>query len=279
MSYAIQSAALSTGVTLPYVEQGDPAGVPIVLLHGYSDSWRSWERLLPELPDALHAFAITQRGHGDADKPADGYHPSDLANDTVAFMEAVGIQAAIIAGHSGGSYTAQQFAIDHPDRTLGLVLIGALRTFQDNAATEELWDVVSELADPIDPEFVRAFQESTTTRPVPAEFLDAVIGESRKLPARVWKAALRGLLDAVPPTTTGRIAAPSLILWGEGDQFAPHGDQDALAAAIDDVRTVVYEATGHAPHWERPEQVAADLAAFGASVAAQTPSRCNGPAD
>jgi non-heme chloroperoxidase len=254
-------------VTLPYVEQGDPAGVPVVLLHGYSDSWRSWERLLAELPDAVHAYAITQRGHGDADRPTDGYEPHDLANDTVAFMDAVGIQAAVIAGHSGGSYTAQRFAIDHPHRTLGLVLIGALHTLQDNAGVEELWDAVSELADPVDPQFVRAFQEGTTTRPVPAEFLEAVIAESQKLPARVWKAALRGLLDATPPTATGRIAAPSLILWGEDDQLASRGNQDALAAAIDDVRTVVYERTGHAPHWERPEQVAAELAAFSASIA------------
>jgi len=63
---------LSTGVTLPYVEQGDPGGVPVVLLHGYSDSWRSWELLLAEPPDDVHAFAITQRGHGDADRPAHG---------------------------------------------------------------------------------------------------------------------------------------------------------------------------------------------------------------
>ncbi len=278
MSHPIQSAALSTGVTLPYVEQGDPAGVPVVLLHGYSDSWCSWELLLRELPDDVHAFAITQRGHGDADRPADGYQPHDLANDTVAFMDAVGIQAAIIVGHSGGSYTAQRLAIDHPDRTLGLVLIGALRTFQDNAAAKKLWDAVSNLTDPVDPEFVRAFQNSTATRTVPAEFLEAVIADSQKLPARVWKAALRGLLEAAPPTATGRIAAPALILWGASDQFAPHGDQDALAAAIEDVRTVVYDDTGHAPHWERPEQVAAELAAFSASVADATPSRSSRPA-
>jgi non-heme chloroperoxidase len=267
MPHPIRSAALSSGVTLPYVEQGSPTGVPVVLLHGYSDSWRSWELLLAELPDDVHAFAITQRGHGDADRPAAGYQPHDLAHDTVAFMDAVGIQAAVIAGHSGGSYTAQRLAIDHPDRTLGLVLIGALHTLQDNPAVEELWDAVAELADPVDPQFVRAFQESTTARPVPAAFLEAVIAESQKLPARVWKAALRGLLDATPPTATGRIAAPALILWGDDDQLATRADQDALAAAIEDVRMVVYERTGHAPHWERPEQVAAELAAFSASVA------------
>src|SRR5687768_9607856 len=95
----INAATLSAKLRLPYVERGDPAGVPVVFLHGYSDSWRSWELLLAELPDSIHAYAITQRGHGDADRPADGYRPQDLASDAAAFMDAAGIEAAVIVGH------------------------------------------------------------------------------------------------------------------------------------------------------------------------------------
>jgi pimeloyl-ACP methyl ester carboxylesterase len=79
MTHQLQAVTLPGGLTLPYVEHGDPAGVPVVLLHGYSDPWRSWELLLPELPDSPHAFAVTQRGHGDADRPAVGYRPEDHA--------------------------------------------------------------------------------------------------------------------------------------------------------------------------------------------------------
>jgi len=92
MTHQIQSVTLPGGPRLPYVEHGDPAGVPVVLLHGYSDSWRSWELLLPELPDTLHAFAVTQRGHGDADRPAAGYRPEDHGADVAAFMDAVGLR-------------------------------------------------------------------------------------------------------------------------------------------------------------------------------------------
>ena len=67
----VKSVKLSNGVTLPYVEQGDPSGVPVVLLHGITDSWRSFAPVLPSLPASIHAFALTQRGHGDADRPAD----------------------------------------------------------------------------------------------------------------------------------------------------------------------------------------------------------------
>ena len=79
MTRTTKSIALSTGVTLPYVEQGDPAGVPVLLLHGYTDSWRSFEDTLAHLPDSIHAIALTQRGHGDADRPATGYRrPTSL---------------------------------------------------------------------------------------------------------------------------------------------------------------------------------------------------------
>src|SRR5215208_938620 len=60
----VQSVELPNRVTLPYVEQGDPSGVPVVLLHAIADSWRSFERVLSDLPESIHAFALTQRGHG-----------------------------------------------------------------------------------------------------------------------------------------------------------------------------------------------------------------------
>ena len=70
---------LSTGVELAYVEQGDPAGVPVIFLHGITDSWHSFEPVLPHLPETIHAFALSQRGHGEADRPEAGYQPQNFA--------------------------------------------------------------------------------------------------------------------------------------------------------------------------------------------------------
>src|SRR5213083_2340671 len=108
MKAAVKSAQLSAELTLPYAEQGDPAGIPVVLLHGYSDSRHSYDLLLERLPDHVHAFAPTQRGHGDADRPAGGYDAATMTADVARFMDAVGLEKAIIVGHSGGSYTAQR---------------------------------------------------------------------------------------------------------------------------------------------------------------------------
>ena len=120
-------ATLSTGVTLRYAAQGDPAGVPVVLLHGLTDSHPSYAPMTAHLPDHIRAYALTTRGHGDSDKPEHGYRLEDQAADVAAFLDAVGHQAAVIVGHSMGSYIAQRFAIDHPERTIGLVLMGTFR--------------------------------------------------------------------------------------------------------------------------------------------------------
>lgn len=267
MTRSTHSIMLSTDVTLPYVEQGDPSGVPVVMLHGYSDSSRSFELLLPHLPDSVHAYALTQRGHGDADKPAGGYRPEDFTADVAAFLDAKGVEAALIVGHSGGSYAAQRFAVDYPDRTLGVVLIGSFHAFRDNPGVDELQDAVAQLTDPVDREFVREFQESCVAQPVPAGFMEAIIDGSSRVPARVWKAYLRDLIAADVPTESGTIAAPTLILWGDEDAFCARGDQDALVAAIPQARLSVYRGTGHCPHWEQPARAAAEIAAFTADAA------------
>ena len=168
MTRIIHSVTLPNQVTLPYVEQGDPTGVPVLLLHGITDSWRSFEGVLPHLPTSLHAFALSQRGHGDATRPATGYYPQDFAADLAAFMDTLKLGPAVVVGHSMGSYIAQRFALDYPDRTLGLVLMGSCTTVRGNPVVLELWDsVVSTLTDPIDPGFVREFQQSTLAQPVP----------------------------------------------------------------------------------------------------------------
>ena len=263
MSHSIQ---LSTGVTIPYLEQGDRCGVPVILLHGYSDSALSYELLLPHLPDSVHAYAYTQRGHGDADKPLAGYRLEDYVDDLVAFMDAVGVEAALIAGHSAGSYTAQRFAVDHPDRTLGVVLIASFRAFHDKPDILELNEAVSQFTDPVDPGFVREFQESCVAQPVPPGYIDAIVAGSLQVPARVWKEYLAGLLEAEAPTENGSIAAPTLILWGDQDAFCPRSDQDALLATIPQARLETYHGTGHCPHWEQPERAADEIAAFAAGV-------------
>jgi non-heme chloroperoxidase len=271
MAPVVKSVELPDRVKLSYVAQGDPSGVPMILLHGVSDSWRSFEPVLPHLPASIHAFALTQRGHGDSDRPMTGYRTRDFAADVEAFVNAHGLGPVVVVGHSMGSTHAMRFAIDHPRRTLALVLVGAFASYLVNPVVSDFWQsTVSRLTDPIDPAMVREFQESTLAHAVSPEFLDTVVQESLKMPARVWRAAFDGFLEDDFAGEIDKIQAPTLMLWGTRDAFASRRDQDALLKKIAGSQLVVYQNAGHALHWEEPERFAADLVACARSVTARS---------
>ena len=231
-----------------------------MLLHAWVDSRRCFDRVLAALPEHVHAFAFDQRGHGDASKPLDGYALRDFADDVGAFMDAVELDAAVLAGASSGGYVAQRFAVDNPDRTLGLALLGSPRSLR--GPRPPFADVVATLDDPIEPAFARELGEEMVAREVPDAVMARLCEESLKVPARVWRDAFEGLLAADPPLDTGRISAPTLIVWGARDSLLPREDQEAMAAEIPGARFVVYPDVGHSPVVEAPERVAADITAL-----------------
>src|SRR5262245_5348859 len=96
-------ASLGTGVRLRYVDTGQRTGRPVLLLHGYSDSWFSFSPVLPLLDPALRLIIADQRGHGGSDRPSAGYSPDDMAADAIALLDALGIPSVAAVGHSMGS--------------------------------------------------------------------------------------------------------------------------------------------------------------------------------
>jgi non-heme chloroperoxidase len=262
MAFETKNVELQTGVTLQYVEQGRPSAVPALLLHGFSDSWHSFELVLPHLPESIRVFTLSQRGHGDSSRPEGTYRIHDFVADVAAFMDALDLQEAVILGHSMGSAVAQRFALDYPERTLGLVLVASFLSLPNSQAARELWPVVSTMEDPVDPGFVREFQESTLAQPVPESFLETVVQESLNLPARVWKEVAAGILQDEFSQELNKIKASTLLVWGAQDGMVPRSDQDAQTAAIADSRLVVYNSAGHGVHWEEPERFASDLVSF-----------------
>jgi pimeloyl-ACP methyl ester carboxylesterase len=255
---------LMTDVTLHYAERGDRTGEVIVFLHAYVDSWFTFSRILPLLSPSYHAFAFDERGHGDSDKPECCYTVDDYTADVDAFMEAVEIEETTLVGSSSGGLIAQRVALDYPHRVRRLVLISSPTTLVDNEAVRKLGEeMLAGLEDPIPPEFVREFQESTIHHPVPEEFLAGLVSESLKVPARVWRDYWEGVLLTVDDRTRlGEIGAPTLVLWGEQDALLPREDQEWTTAAIPDATLKVYHGTGHAVACERPEWVVRDLEAF-----------------
>ena len=127
--------------------------------------------------------------------------------------------------------------------------------------------VIEPLRDPIEPAFAAEWQQSTLAQPVPPAFFEAVVAETLKVPAAVWRAGFAGLLEDDFSAELGRIAAPTLVAWGDRDSFSPREDQDHIAAKIRGARLVVYTGAGHALHWEEPARFARDVADFASQLA------------
>lgn len=273
---------LTTGVRMHYVEggRGQNAGKVIIFLHGYTDSWRSFERNLPLVDDKFRVLAVDQRGHGDSSKPACCYRAADFAADLAAFMDALNIRKATIVGHSMGSLNAHKFAVEYPSRVERLVLVGSATTLAGNPNVIPLYtEAVQFMTDPLVPdwvEFVREFQRSTFAgeNGVTDEFLNTAVSESLKVPAAVWKQALEEMLVEDHSAQLSQITAPTLILYGDRDGIFFLDDNQRLASLIPDARLKVYYReteppfrgfpghTGHGLHVEWPREFVRDIEAF-----------------
>ena len=260
MGRHVRSVRLANEICVSYLEQGDRSGIPVLLLHAWGESKASFDRLLPELPESLRVLAFDQRGHGGSDKPASGYELSTIASDVEGFMDVMGVESAVVCGSSSGGYVAQQVAVQAPSRVNALVLVGAPRTLQ---GTPAFAGEVAALTDPIDPNWVRnSLNWFPRFHPIPDWYIEDRIADGLQMPARAWKDALSGLASAIPPTESGEITSPTLIIWGARDELLGREDEEQLAAAIPKSRLSVYEDTGHLVLWEQPDRVAMDLLRF-----------------
>ncbi|WP_213807126.1 alpha/beta hydrolase [Granulicella sp. dw_53] len=249
------------GITLNYVEQGDPKGPVIVLLHGAGDSWHSYDRVFPLIPYRFHVYAITLRGHGLSDHPEKGFSSMDFAGDILDFLDAKNIHHATLVGHSLGSFVAQKVAkLDngHLDR---LVLIGSGPGLVDPSKEQtSVLSSFSTLKDPISYTFARDFQASTIYFPVPARYFELWVAEAQRVPAATWRGLSQGHKD--PASDLKNIHIPTLVLWGEKDSIFKRADEDLLVRTLPHAQFSAYAETGHALHWERPERFTRELLAF-----------------
>lgn len=243
-----------------YVRAG-ANGPVVVLLHGYGDSWRSFELLFPLLARDFQLFVPDHRGHGDSERAAT-YTVADFTSDAIAFIEAVPRQRVHLVGHSLGGIVAQRVAAARPDLVDHLVLIGTAPTAAGHAGLAEFRAELSAYPDALPREVIEGFQASTTFTPLPPERLRVFVDESVKLDIATWRGAADGLIHEPADAAENRIEAPTLVLWGEQDSIFDSASQEALARNIPNMVTIHYPDAGHAPNWEIPERVAQDIATF-----------------
>lgn len=261
-----QYIQLSTGVKLEYVERGNEIGIPVIFLHGISDSWHSFEKVLPLLPPSIHAFSVTHRGHGNSSKPATGYHPKDFAADIAAFIEQKKLGSAIVVGHSMSGVIVQRFALDYPQLLKGLVIIASDPAVKQNPGMPEFISEVEKMEGVVERSFMVEFQKSTLAKPIDSAYFELIVDESMKMPVTAFKASFKGLIDVDYVAELKKIKTPVLILWGDADAFFKADGQELLKKNISHAKYITYKGAGHAIHWEEPVRFAKDITSFVNSI-------------
>src|SRR5499433_3723967 len=118
-----KTVTLTNGLKLHYYEWPGPRP-NLVLLHPSSGYGRMWEETARALGSEFHVYAMDQRGHGSSGRPDGDYSAEEYADDLRLFLTAVGVDKAILAGQSLGGRVGIVFAAVHPERTMGLALVG-----------------------------------------------------------------------------------------------------------------------------------------------------------
>jgi pimeloyl-ACP methyl ester carboxylesterase len=258
---------LPSGAELAYVEAGSTDGPAVILLHGLTDSARSWsgamQAMRVEWPD-LRLIALDQRGHGASSMPDPAacraapeacFKMADFAADLLAFMDAKRIRSATLVGHSMGSFVAQEVALTAPDRVDRLVLVATAGRGQGNpvlrdyvleepvegswrkaleaagkAFPEEVYGLTPRAADP---DVERWLAASWDVDPVADPALVArIVEETAEVRLGTWIGATRGMLAMDNRERLRDLRVPALVLWGRQDAIFTEPDQEEIRAAL-----------------------------------------------
>lgn len=227
-------------------------GPAALLLHGYTDTSRSYQALANCLGQ-LRLIIPDLPGHGDSDEDLQA-DLSTLAGDMVALMATLDIEPALVIGHSFGSLLALEIARMQiwPDAKIVTLAGSAWPALGGLAALEPIKAFRGEV-DPSDP-----FLEQWYAGPVPLDrhFLERVRGEAVGMPVRIWHHYLELLEKTDFRSGLGENVQPVLAISGDLDTLFDTRHADGLSRALPSVRAIRLADRGHNLHWEAPEEIA-----------------------
>jgi pimeloyl-ACP methyl ester carboxylesterase len=257
------------------------SGEAVVLLHGFGGSTTTWIDTAPALAAAGYdVYAVDLLGFGLSEKgwQHDYSHPAQAAR-VIAVMDALGIDRAVIVGHSMGGNVAAHLALSYPERVTALVLVSAAIVDSNNSGSGGSFSPVP--AELLELPFVRRWGQ-VLSREVIAPMFDDLLasaaaddsmirpeiveGYRRALHTPEWELGLMGITrdgdqNALPaPLET--LDLPVLLLWGAADTWVPAANGVRLEASIPGARRVEFTGVGHLPMHEVPERFNAALLDF-----------------
>ncbi len=216
-------------------------GDPVVLLHGGFATIETWGAQLPALAERYRVYLPERRGHGRTPDVEGPFTYVEMADDTIAFMDALGVRGAHLVGWSDGANVGLLVALRRPDLVHKLVFIGAVANH--DGLTPEFAAMAEHLAlDLMPPPLVAAYRVLSPDGPghLPVVFA--------KL-AHLWRTEPTHELAEL-----SALAAPTLVLLGDDDVISlAHAGE--LQRAIPDAQVAVVPGTTHALTFEKPDLV------------------------
>jgi len=267
--------AVAPGLTVHLRDEGPRDAPAILLLHGSNASLHTWEPWVEQLRTEYRLVSLDLPGHG-----LTGPHPRDCYS-AACFVEVVdavandrGLVGFVLAGNSMGGWIAWNYALAHPGRLTGLVLVDAAGaplppTVEPEppigfriARTPGLNLVMRGVTPRSMVE--RSLRQSVT---VQASVTPAVVDRYWELlrhPGNRRATAVRFAAprDVATPGQLAAITAPTLVMWGRDDRLIPVAAADVFHRHVPNSRLVVYDGVGHIPMEEAPFRSVADVAAF-----------------
>jgi pimeloyl-ACP methyl ester carboxylesterase len=247
------------GTRIRYIDAG--RGPAVLLLHGLGASMYAWRKnLAPILAAGFRVIALDNRGFGFSDKPPTGYDNAAYARLTVTLLDSLHLADAVLVGHSMGGAIAAEVALEHPARVRGLVLIGSagMGVREPIMLRVGRWPVLGPLALALrgrgltERLLKSTYVDPRKVSPTDVDQYYAPVAEpdyGQALHAVLREFHFDGLLGRLD-----RVAAPTLVLWGEGDRWIPITLGRLLAASIPRAAFLTVPA-GHSAQEEAPDDV------------------------
>ncbi len=265
---------LPGGFHVHYQEEGRASAPLLLLLHGFGDSYTTWDGWVRELGGQFRIIRLDFPGHGLTRAPPDYVLRGDALADFVdMFAAQLDLPKFAVAGNSMGGSVAWQLALHHPDRVNALVLVDAAGFPSDKPPGD-----IPLAFRILKYRLGRALLRNIDNRPLIEEGLKIdVYDKSLITPAFVDRWAElqrapghRAILMSIDPASMNNasaavlqhVRAPTLVVNGESDVLVEPASARKLAAAIPGAKLIVYPRVGHLPQFEIPQRSAADVAAF-----------------
>lgn len=260
----------ANGLRLHYLDWGPADGPPVVLLHGLTSHAHSWDHFASELSGSHRVIALDQRGHGDSQWSADGeYATADYVSDTLALVDALGLDRFDLVGLSMGAHNSMGFAAAHGDRVKKLVPVDIAPALRRPGATPTPGapplQAPQRVFDSIDEAF-KASREQNSRPPEDVQrhrvewslkLRDDGKYELKYDPQAPGKWRPADLWEAI-----AGIGQQTLIIRGAQSLVLSPENAEKMVATFPDARLVTVDGAGHPVPLDRPEDFARTVTEF-----------------